>query len=251
MQYLLNATGKRRLGRLVTGATPLYAFDFDGTLARIVRERHAAAMTEPVRAALAELSGKAVTAIVSGRSLDDLRVRVNGVVPHMIGNHGMEGLHTSPHVMHQAKECSRAWIKQMERFHRDLRRRAVSREDKTYSLRMHFPESSAPNQAKELVLRVTAQLTPLPRLVLGKAVVNVIPPGTPHKGTAWLELMRQLKCEAALYVGDDDTDEDVFSLPDERIITVRIGKKAASAARYYLKTQSEIVHLLECCLRVV
>ena len=45
-------------------------------------------MTEPVRAALAELSGKAVTAIVSGRSLDDLRVRVDGVVPHMIGNHG-------------------------------------------------------------------------------------------------------------------------------------------------------------------
>ena len=251
MQYLLNATGKRRLGRLAAGPAPLYAFDFDGTLARIVRERHAATMTEPVRAALAELSGKAVTAIVSGRSLDDLRVRVNGVVPHMIGNHGMEGLHTSPHVMHQAKECSRAWIKQMERFHRDLRRRAVSIEDKTYSLSMHFRESSAPHHAKELVLRVTAQLTPLPRLVLGKAVVNVIPPGTPHKGTALLELMRQLKCEAALYVGDDDTDEDVFSLPDERIITVRIGKKAASAARYYLKTQSEIVHLLECCLRVV
>jgi len=249
MQYLLNATGKRRLSRLVTGVAPLYAFDFDGTLARIVHERHAAAMTEPVRAALEELSGKAMTAIVSGRSLDDLRGRVNGVVPHMIGNHGMEGLHTSPHVMHQAKECCRAWIKQMERFHPELRRRAVSIEDKTYSLSMHYRESSSSLQAKELVVSVTAQLTPLPRLVPGKAVVNVIPPGTPHKGTAVLELMRQLECEAALYVGDDDTDEDVFSLPDERIVTVRIGKKVASGARYYLKTQSEIVHLLESLLQ--
>ena len=70
---------------MLAGPAPLYAFDFDGTLARIVRERHAATMTEPVRAALAELSGKAVTAGVFGRSLDDLRVRVNGVVPHMIG----------------------------------------------------------------------------------------------------------------------------------------------------------------------
>ena len=101
----------------------------------------------------------------------------------------------------------------------------MSIEDKTYSLSMHFRESSAPHHAKELVLRVTAQLTPLPRLVLGKAVVNVIPPGTPHKGTALLELMRQLKCEAALYVGDDDTDEDVFSLPDERSSPCGSGKR--------------------------
>jgi trehalose 6-phosphate phosphatase len=233
----------------MAGAQPLYAFDFDGTLARIVRERHAAAMTETVRAALEKLSREAVTAIVSGRSLDDLRLHVNGVVPHLIGNHGMEGLHTSPHVMHQAKEHSRAWIKQMERFHVELRRRAVTIEDKNYSLSLHYRESSSPHHAKELALSVTAQLTPLPRLVLGKAVVNVIPPGTPHKGTALLELMRRLECEKALYVGDDDTDEDVFSLPDERIITVRIGKKAASAARYYLKTQSEIIHLLESLLR--
>ncbi|MET0514503.1 MAG: trehalose-phosphatase [Nitrospiraceae bacterium] len=249
MRYLLDATGKRRLGRLVAGAAPLYAFDFDGTLARIVHERHAAAMTEPVRAALGKLSGKAVTAIVSGRSLDDLRGRVNGVVPHLIGNHGMEGLHTSHQVMHRAKECSRGWIKQMERFHPALRRRAVSIEDKTYSLSMHYRDSGSPLQAKELVLSVTAQLTPLPRLVPGKAVINVVPPGTPHKGTAILELMRQLECEAALYVGDDDTDEDVFSLPDERIVTVRIGKKTASAARYYLNTQPEIVQLLAFLLR--
>ncbi len=228
---------------------PLYAFDFDGTLARIVRERHAAAMTELVRTALEELSAKVMTAVVSGRSLDDLRLHVNGVVPHLIGNHGMEGSHTSPRVMHQAKECSRAWITQMERFHAELRRLAVSIEDKNYSLSLHYRESNSPRRAKELVLSVAAQLTPLPKLVLGKAVVNVIPPGTPNKGTALLELMRQLKCEAALYVGDDDTDEDVFSLPDERIVTVRVGKKAASAARYYLKTQSEIVHLLGSLLR--
>jgi trehalose 6-phosphate phosphatase len=88
-------------------------------------------------------------------------------------------------------------------------------------------------------------LAPAPRLVLGKAVVNAIPSGNLHKGSAMLELMHQLKTSGALYVGDDDTDEDVFSLPDERIVTVRIGKKAASAAQWYLARQSQIGLLLQ------
>lgn len=79
---------------------------------------------------------------------------------------------------------------------------------------------------------------------MGKSVVNTIPPGSLHKGSAMLELMHQLQSSAALYVGDDDTDEDVFSLPDERIVAVRIGKKAMSAAQFYLQRQSHIGLLL-------
>jgi trehalose 6-phosphate phosphatase len=56
--------------------------------------------------------------------------------------------------------------------------------------------------------------------------------------------MHQLNCTAALYAGDDDTDEDVFSLPDTRILTVRIGKKKISAARFFLKRQTEITEVL-------
>lgn len=57
--------------------------------------------------------------------------------------------------------------------------------------------------------------------------------------------MHQLQISAALYVGDDDTDEDVFSLPDERIVSVRVGKKAATAAQWYLTRQSQIGQLLQ------
>jgi trehalose 6-phosphate phosphatase len=56
--------------------------------------------------------------------------------------------------------------------------------------------------------------------------------------------MYQLNCTAALYIGDDDTDEDVFSLPDTRILTVRIGKNKISAARFFLKRQTEITEVL-------
>jgi trehalose 6-phosphate phosphatase len=116
-------------------------------------------------------------------------------------------------------------------------------EDKIYSLTLHYRQARSPESARELALKAAAQLVPAPRLVFGKSVVNVIPPGTPHKGSALQGLMGQLRSPAALYVGDDDTDEDVFGLPDERIVSVRIGRKAGSAARYYLRRQTEIARL--------
>jgi len=89
------------------------------------------------------------------------------------------------------------------------------------------------------------ELSPPPRIVLGKSVVNVMPPTASHKGTALLEYMRRLDCSLALYVGDDETDEDVFALHDHRILTVRVGRKKGSSARYFLKRQAEIAAVLQ------
>jgi trehalose 6-phosphate phosphatase len=245
MQDLLSASGKRLLDRLAGRPEPLFAFDFDGTLARIVQDRHAAFMTQPIRDALHALALAAPTAVISGRSLTDLRPRVEGIPAHLIGNHGLEGLHTSTHVMQQALDCCRAWLKIVSKDERNLTRVGVVVEDKTYSITFHYRQACSPQIAREAIFHTLATLTPPPRLVLGKAVVNAIPSGSFHKGSAMLELMHQLKSSAALYVGDDDTDEDVFSLPDERIVTVRIGRKAASAAQWYLARQSQIGRLLQ------
>ena len=245
MQDVLSAPGKRALDRLAVQAEALFAFDFDGTLARIVQDRHAAVLTEPIRAALHALAVAAPTAVISGRSLDDLRPRIEGISTHLIGNHGLEGLHMSERVMHQAHECCRAWLKMVSKDEQNLTRVGVIVEDKTYSLTFHYRQACSPQLAREAIFHTVSMLTPSPRLVLGKAVVNAIPSGNLHKGSAMLELMHQLKSSGALYVGDDDTDEDVFSLPDERIVTVRIGKKAATAAQWYLARQSQIGLLLE------
>jgi trehalose 6-phosphate phosphatase len=244
MQYLLRAAGKQALQRLVSEKSTLYAFDFDGTLTRIVRDRNAPCLSEPIRNALYALSAYAPTAVISGRALADLAPRIDGAAAHLVGNHGLEGLHSSTHVMQQALDCCRSWKRTTGKCLQALARSGVLLEDKTYSLTFHYRSAESPQVAREHIFHAIAQLGPPPRIVLGKSVVNVIPPATPHKGAAMLELMHQLKSAAALYVGDDDTDEDVFSLPDDRIVTVRIGHKARSAARYYLKRQGEISALL-------
>ncbi len=244
MEYLLTETGKLELESLVKGRS-LYAFDFDGTLAKIVREHHAAKLSRPIRFWLEKLAQGAPTAIISGRSVEDLQARVGTVVPHLIGNHGSEGPHTRQEDRQLVRETCEAWLQSItERFHDELTRCGVSIENKSYSLSFHYRTVDHRDTARSLISRVISELSPPPRIVLGKSVVNVMPPTASHKGTALLEYMRRLDCSLALYVGDDETDEDVFALRDHRILTVRIGKKQGSSARYFLKRQAEIAAVL-------
>jgi len=58
--------------------------------------------------------------------------------------------------------------------------------------------------------------------------------------------MNQAGCPKGFFVGDDETDEDVFRLDHESIFTVRVGGKTGSLARFcfYLRNQQEIARLL-------
>jgi trehalose 6-phosphate phosphatase len=79
----------------------------------------------------------------------------------------------------------------------------------------------------------------------GKLVVNVLPPGAPHKGVALERERHRLGCDTALFVGDDETDEDVFALDRPgRLVTVRVGRARATQASYCLRGQAEIDRLL-------
>ena len=250
MDYLLTEAGINDLGALLK-ARSLYAFDFDGTLAKIVRDHLAARLARPIRFWLEELAKRAPTAIISGRSVEDLRSRVGTAVPHLIGNHGSEGPHTCREAMQQVRETSSGWLQWVhERFQDELTRSGVVVENKSYSLSFHYRTVGQRAEARALISRIVAELSPPPRIVLGKSVVNVMPPTASHKGTALLEYMRRLDCATALYVGDDETDEDVFALRDARVLTVRIGKKNGSSARYFLKRQAEITEVLRLLVEV-
>ncbi|HWV45700.1 MAG TPA: trehalose-phosphatase, partial [Nitrospira sp.] len=250
MDYLLTETGRTDLEALLK-VRSLYAFDFDGTLAKIVRDHHAARLARPIRLRLEALAERAPTAIISGRSVEDLRSRVGTAVPHLIGNHGSEGPHTHPEDLRQVRETSLGWLQLINgRFQDELTRRGVVVEGKSFSLSFHYRTVDRRDEARALISRIVAELSPPPRIVLGKSVVNVMPPTASHKGTALLEHMRRLDCSTALYVGDDETDEDVFALRDARILTVRIGKKNGSSARYFLKRQAEIAEVLRLLVEV-
>ena len=78
----------------------------------------------------------------------------------------------------------------------------------------------------------------------GKCVENLIPEGAPDKGVALKMLMQQAGCMKGIFVGDDETDEDVFRLDDANLFTIRVGRRTSSGARFYLRKQNEIFLLL-------
>jgi trehalose 6-phosphate phosphatase len=244
VRYLLSRSGKQELDDLI-GQDALYAFDFDGTLARIVRHYRHAGLDSQSRKWLKALGKRAPTSIISGRSLNDLKRRVNGTVHYLIGNHGLEGAHTSPRLMRQAENLCTGWRQQLlQRFRDEFERLSIGIEDKVFSLSLHYREARQREQAARAIHHAMASLKPLPKVIRGKCVVNLLPKRAPHKGEALQALMKKANRPVALYIGDDDTDEYVFSLEDPRILTVRIGRKGPSAAKFFLRRQSEIADVL-------
>lgn len=245
MKYLFSTTGIQVLESLSLTRT-LYAFDFDGTLAPIVSKPELAVISTETSRLLNELAHLAPTTVISGRSVIDLRSRIKLHGNLLIGNHGVEGLGVKKGAIKKSESLCKDWMTQLDRTWDKLEQYpGTFIEDKTYSLALHYRKSRNKKKVKMELFSLIEKLQPSPRVILGKSVMNLIPAGGPHKGVALLEAMMKLDLKCAFYIGDDDTDEDVFSLPDHRILSARVGQKRTSQAQFFVKRQSEINRLLK------
>ena len=87
------------------------------------------------------------------------------------------------------------------------------------------------------------------RVIAGKEAINLVPLGAPHKGAALERARRLLACDTAMYVGDDETDEDVFAnARPGQLLGVRIGRAPGSRAAYRLRNQDQIDLFLQMLL---
>jgi len=228
------------LSRLTRGRV-LLAFDFDGTLAPIVRGRQEAGMRPETGALFSRLCQLFPTAVISGRCRADVAARLESSrVKYIVGNHGIEGgarAATRARDLNEAREQLTLLVAKTP---------GLELEDKGLSLTVHYRRSRKPAAAQRAILRVLGRLTRPLRAIGGKSVVNVLPTDAPDKGDALLELCTRSGADVALYVGDDVTDEDVFELRQpERFISIRVGRSSASAAEYFLPSQREIDGLLQ------
>ena len=233
---------KRHLPKLASFATSnvLVAFDFDGTLAPIVPTPSRARMRARTRRLLNAVARRYPCVVISGRALNDIEERLEGIpLWHVAGNHGIEPWERTESNARVVRE----WAWQLrKRFAPD---RGIVVENKTYSLTIHYRRARTPQRARKMI---TAAVRSLGGAVAmqGNLAVNVLPKGAPHKGQALERLTRLLGCDAAIYVGDDGTDEPAFSAKHpERLLSIRIGNGQRTRARYHLENQREIDKLLE------
>jgi trehalose 6-phosphate phosphatase len=221
----------------------LVAFDFDGTLAPIVADPAVAAMSPSTRRLFRAVATLYPCAVISGRGRADLTGRLRGVpVREVVGNHGLEPGTGGRRLSAAFAAHVGRWMPLLERALRGLP--GVVVEDKRLSVAIHYRASRKKKQALAAIGSAITQLGPL-RAFGGKQVVNLVPPQAPHKGLALEAARRRAGCDTALYVGDDDTDEDVFALQAPgRLLSIRVGRRAGSQAGYYLRDRGEVDRLL-------
>ncbi|HKY71345.1 MAG TPA: trehalose-phosphatase [Nitrospira sp.] len=250
MIHALSDGGRRAL-RHAASQPLLYAFDFDGTLAPISSDRHAVTVSAGMLHWLGELGKHVPCAIVSGRALADVAGRINGYVPYVLGNHGIEGPLTARSRLLEAERTCVDWRNQLLGSLDSLNLPGVEIEDKRYSLTVHLRRAANPATAGARALIALKQLTPAPELIEGKYSINVLPPGQGGKGQAAFALMHHLGRTGLFYIGDEETDETVFSLPNAVTMGVRVGRQEGSRAQFYLDHQAEVEQLLRLLVQCI
>jgi trehalose 6-phosphate phosphatase len=220
-------------------ADVLVALDYDGTLAPIVSTPRKARMRPRTRQLLAAVAKRYPCVVISGRSRDDVTARVSSVpVWHVAGNHGLEPW--GEEASYAARV--RGWVGTLRRRLEDVD--GVTIEDKTYSVTVHYRLAKHRDRARRAVANAVRSLRAA-RVIGGCEAVNVMPRGAPHKGEALERARRLLACDKAIYVGDDETDEDAFAAArSDRLLSVRIGNVRRSRATYRLKDQRQIDRFL-------
>lgn len=246
MDYLFSAAGQHRLD---AAARPglLCAFDFDGTLAPIVTQPDKACLAPGVLKRLMALSAYAPVAILTGRSVADIRTRLGFEPDFLIGNHGLEGVPGWEARAGAYNRLCQEWTASLAAALQNTPtiEPGIWIENKDCSLSVHYRLARDRAKCEQQLTDLFEGLSPRPRIVHGKCVFSLLPEAAIHKGVALEQLIEATGASSALYVGDDITDEDVFRLNREDLLSIRIERAPHSAAACYLYDRLEMTHLLD------
>jgi trehalose 6-phosphate phosphatase len=220
--------------------------DFDGTLVRIQRQPDKVRVPEKTKSLLTQLARhpKVFVAIVSGRRRLDIQMRIGISALHYVGLHGAEEEGRRTEV---GKDVQRDLELAKSRARKEIGSMPGMRiEDKGLSFAVHYrgAKPAVARNARSRLLELIAPLRHALNMLTGAMVWEVLPIVIRGKGIASRDLLNQLPAgTAAIYIGDDGTDESAFrELRDQ--ITIRVGKTKESNAQYYVRNPSEVIHFL-------
>jgi trehalose 6-phosphate phosphatase len=247
MEYLFTEKNLKLLESYAVAKT-VYGFDFDGTLSPIVSRPEEARLPARTAELLQKLNERATVAIITGRSVSDIRKLLPFEPAYVIGNHGNEGLPDEECFLTSMKRASDN-VRDMllQNYGQEFKRMGLELEDKEYSLSLHYRNATDTKSALKLIEQIETTLKDV-TVSRGKMVLNILPKHSATKGQAFLRILQKEKTKFGLYIGDDETDEDVFRFRDPHILGVRVGESSDSLANFYLHKQSEVDELLRALL---
>jgi trehalose-phosphatase len=225
--------------------------DFDGTLAPICSRPSDARMSAKVRQLLRRIRRSGTTvAIVSGRALEDVsrRVALRGV--WYVGGHGYALRSPGGRTIYLSTPAERRRILHLcvalKRKLEDAP--GIEIEPKSATIAVHYRRAGQRERdaARHLLAGLVTQGGGV-KLLEGKKVWEILPNRQVDKWTAVQFILRRASkgrgSSLLTYLGDDRTDEAVFRRM--KGISIAVGKRRRTAARFYLRSPGEVCQFFE------
>lgn len=221
-----------QLERIARTPRLLVACDYDGVIAPIVADPVRAKPLPEMVETIDQLAGLPQTevAVVTGRSLESLRSLL-GEFPHwhLVGCHGAEW--SDQRWIIESPDSRAALQPLRDRLHElSIEAPGCQVEEKPYGLAFHYRNGER-NLVKEILPRVLALAADRPNVSVrhGKMVVEFAV-SLANKGDALKRLRYLTSATAAVFVGDDVTDEDAFQTLGDSDLGVSVGGRRQGAA---------------------
>jgi len=219
--------------------------DFDGTLVPLVNHPNQVRLERAVRKLLRSLARHPhlTVYIISGRRLDNLRKVASVPGVHLLGLHGWEepGA-TLPIEQQQVLREAKRWLEP-----RHPRSSGIWLEDKGLAIGVHHRGASpaAGRLAKQLTLQARRRFAPELNVMRGRKLWELLPAAVKGKGEATRELLRDLPSHTLpICIGDDASDETAFAALRNGM-TLHVGGKGRTKAKYWLRNPTEVREFLE------
>ncbi len=232
-------------------------FDFDGTLVPIMKNPKDCYLPDEIRICLDKIKDKVKIGIISGRDLQDLKSKVLVEGIYYSGSHGLQIggpdiKYINPNAAQLRPYLDKIYsevINLCEEFPGALI------EKKSFSFTLHYRqvESKIRKDLKKTFFQIIKRFDDgRIKILEGKMVYEVLPSIDWNKGMAVSFLLKNMKKEAfPIFIGDDLTDETVFSKIKDKGLTIKVGYSKKTMAMYFLKNQKEVYKFIRMLKEVI
>lgn len=256
-KYILGNSGKTWIDvsfRLKISKRIILFLDYDGTLVPIMEKPSLAILSKSMQKLLVDLNRtKNISVfIVSGRAYSSIKKVLNVKNITIASNHGFQitGKNTEwfhPDIMQFLPSLKKTSL-MLEEVLSSIPSAKV--ENKQFTITVHYRnvEKRLIPFVKKTVKEVIVDYKDL-HITLGKMVIEVRPNIKWDKGDAVLKILKSIRAgnvtKTIIYIGDDKTDEDAFKALKQKAITIVVGRKQNSKAKFYLRNTDEVERILE------
>ena len=240
---------KEVTGSYAKGKKRLLLLDYDGTLVSFASRPEEAKPDEDLMNLLKKISSdkKNEVVVISGRDKDTLESWFGDLGISLVAEHGVR-IKENGDSWKMIEQIATEWKEEI----RPVLDRYVERtpgsfvEEKPYSLVWHYRKSNpalGANRRRELISVLDDVIASFNLQVLDGNKVVEVKSASVSKGKITAHFLEKGKWDFILAMGDDKTDEDIFSVLPDRAYSIKVGIDQ-SQAKYNLKSTKDVRPLL-------